>query len=628
MRTARVTTAAGRRFISLAAVAVVTAGSFTAVAVAAPRAHQAPSSHTLSAIAHHANQVRVVNAFGLPGTVHYAIDRPACGQPPTPNGIRCFAIKRVDVPAGTHGAFRYIAPDRAGGPNGGYTPDDLASIYGYNPDLSRSSQTVAIVDWYKDPNVRSDLNHFDQHYGLPTETAKSFRVVNQFGNPSPLPKSDTNSAVEITLDVQSVRAVCHTCKILLIEAKGPFDPYLATAQNTAARMGASEISDSYGEPERKVGPKILAAYNHPGVVISVSTGDHGWFGWDFANGSGGAQNAASFPSTAASVVSVGGTNVTQKPNGSRQRELVWNENGKEDKGGLGVGPLGATGGGCSRLYAAKPWQSHYANYGKAGCKGKRLAADVSAIADPQTGFDIYDTFGQSGWITVGGTSLSAPVTAALFALAGGAKGAAYPSSSLYVNAQLHKASVYDVFARPGFGTFASGSGLCGGVPAKQCGNYVFNNIVGSGGKKSHNPNALGVGLLDCSFSHNPNNNHNATSTSRECNTFPGFDGPTGLGVPNSLRLYTATNPTVAVIAPATVKAHRLAHFRARAHEIVPRTHVTGYSWAWGDGTSTSSSTNRASHRYPHAGKFTVVLRVTDSRFQVTIKRVKVTVKRG
>jgi hypothetical protein len=624
MRAARVTTAAGRRFISLAAVAVVTAGSFTAVAAAAPGAHHAPSLHALTATAHHANQVRAVNAFGLPGTVHYAIDRPACGEPPTPNGIRCFAVKRVDVPVGTRGAYRYIAPARAGGPNGGYAPNDLANIYGFNPHLPRANQTVAIVDWYKDPNVRSDLNHFDQQYGIPTETASSFRVVNQFGNASPLPKSDTNSAVEITLDVQSVRAVCRTCKILLIEAKGPFDPDLATAQNTAARMGATEISDSYGEPERKLAPKIRAAYNHPGVVISVSTGDHGWFGWDFANSSPNAQQAPSFPSTAPTVVSVGGTNVTQKANGTRRRELVWNENGRDDQRGLVDGALGATGGGCSRLYAAKPWQSHYANYGKAGCKGKRLAADVSAIADPQTGFDIYDTFGQGGWLTVGGTSLSAPVTAALFALAGGAKGAAYPSSSLYVNAQVHKASVYDVFARPGFGSLASGSGFCGGVPAKQCGNFVFNNFTA----RTHNPNALGAGLIDCSFSHNPNNNHNATSTSRECNTFPGYDGPTGLGAPNSLRLYTATNPTVAVIAPATVKAHQAAHFRARAHEIVPRTHVTGYSWAWGDGTSTSSSSNRASHRYPHAGKFTVVLRVTDSRFQVTIKRVKVTVKRG
>jgi hypothetical protein len=615
------TTAARRRITSLVAITVIAAGSFAAVAVAAPAA-----KHTLSATGQHPNREGPVNAFGLPGTIRYAVDKPVCA-PETPNGIRCFAVKRVDVPAGTPGAYRYVVPSRRTGPAGGYTPHDLSTIYGFNPNRARSNQTVAIVDWYRDPKVRADLNHFDHQYDFPKETSTSFRVVNQSGKASPLPRRDTNSAVEITLDVQSVRAVCHTCKILLIEAKGPFDADLATAQNTAARLGADEISDSYGEPEHKIAPKILAAYNHPGVAITVSTGDHGWYGWDFANPHGpGAQSAPSFPSTAPTVVSVGGTAVGERPNGSRQVELVWNENRKEDKFGLRHGPAGATGGGCSARYPAKPWQLHYPNYGKAGCHGKRLAADVSAIADPQTGFDIYDSFGQPGWITVGGTSLAAPVTAAMFALAGGAHGAAYPASSLYVNARLHRASVYDVHARPGFGSYASGSGLCGGVPAKTCGNYVFNHpITGPSGHRSHNPNALGVGLLDCSFSHNPRNNHNATSTSRECNTFPGFDGPTGLGTPNSLRLYTATNPTVQLRAPATVKVHALAHFRAVTHEIVPRTHVTGYQWTWGDGTSTAARTNRAAHRYPHAGRFTVVVRVTDSRYQVTIKRLKIVV---
>lgn len=616
MRCFWTTTSSRRRITALISISIVAAGSCTAVAAAAPSAHR-----TLFAADHQTTRARPVNAFGLPGAVHYAVDKPVCA-PKTPNGIRCFAVKRVDVRPGTPGAYRYVVPSRRTGPAGGYTPDDLASIYGFNPNLARSGQTVAIVDWFKDPNVRADLNHFDQQYGFPKETATSFRVVNQFGNPSPLPKSDANSAVEITLDVQSVRAVCRTCTILLIEAKGPTDPNLATAQNTAARLGATEISDSYGEPERALPPKILAAYNHPGVVISVSTGDAGWFGWDFANGNSGSQSAPSFPSTAPTVVSVGGTNVTQNPDGSRQRELVWNEDGKEDQNGLQFGPQGATGGGCSTLYAAKPWQAHYPNYGKAGCNGKRLAADVSAIADPNTGFDIYDSFGQPGWITVGGTSLAAPVTAAMFALAGGAKGAAYPSSSLYVNARVHTGSVYDVQARPGFNSFASGSGFCGGVPAKQCGNFVFSQFG-----TTHNPNALGAGVIDCSFSHNPNNNKNATSTSRECNSFPGYDGPSGLGTPNSLRLFTATNPTVKVTAPATVKVHQLAHFRAQPHEIVPNTHVTGFQWTWGDGSRTGTLTsNTVAHRYPQRGTFHVVLRVTDSRFQVTIKRFKVTVK--
>ncbi len=64
--------------------------------------------------------------------------------------------------------------------------------------------------------------------------------------------------------------------------------------------------------------------------------------------------------------------------------------------------------------------------------GKRLDADVSAVGDPLTGFDIYDSYNcgtrmriqrvEEGWATFGGTSLSAPMIAALYALAGGGDG--------------------------------------------------------------------------------------------------------------------------------------------------------------------------------------------------------------
>ena len=570
----------------------------------------------------------------------YAIARPVCNAVPRPGRFTCMAMERVDVAKGTPGAYRYVMPAAlTQGPHGGYTPNDLAFFYGFNPHLARKNQTIAVVDWYTDPHARADLNHFDKHYGFPKETARSFRIVNQHGGTRlPAHRADQIGAIEISLDVQSARAVCRTCKVILIEADGPFDSDLATAQNTAVRLGATEISDSYGGPEHKVAAKIVAAYNHPGVVTTVSTGDHGWYGWDLANpGGSSAQQAASFPSTLPTVVSVGGTLVGLDVNTHKRAEIVWNENGLEDQVGLNgstnanPGPQGATGGGCSKRYSAKPWQRHYPGYGKAGCDGKRLAADVAAIADPQLGFDIYDTWRSSGWLTIGGTSLASPVTAAMFALAGGAKGAAYPAASIYVNAQVHKPSVYDVNNKRYPGD-VSGSGFCGGVPAPQCGTDLFASTLKTPrNQHTHNPNSLGAGLVDCSFSHNRKSRANATGTSRECNTFPGFDGPTGLGAPNSPRLFTATNPQLALSAPNTIKANARARFVARARQLVPHTRITGFEWQWGDGSGQGSaghtgSVSRAVHRYPHAGGFTITVRVTDSRFQVTIRHLRITVK--
>ena len=602
----------------VAATALVAVGGLAVPATAAPSSPR-PSTRTGTAQLDAPAARTVVPDLGTPsvvpgvvtGTVHYAKSVPLC-DPAQPGEMQCFAVKRVDVPAGTKGSYRYVEPSgRTTGPAGGYTPRDLATAYRFRPNLNRSHQTVAIVDWYDDPHARADLDKFDKRYGLPRETRKSFRKVNQYGRTVPLPRASTSTSTEIALDIEAVRAVCHTCRIVLIEARRPKDSDLAIAENTAVRMGADEISNSYGEPEHQVSRRIFKAYNHPGVVITASTGDDGWFGWDFANNrGGGSQNAASFPSTSPTVVAVGGTELALNKKGRRAAEVVWNENGPKDQ--YANGRMGATGGGCSRIYAARPWQSTHRGYRAAGCNGHRLAADVSAIADPQLGFDIYDSFGSGGWLTIGGTSLSSPVTAALFALAGGAHGAAYPAATLYVNSIAHRATLKDIVPYPDR-RIASGSGFCGGVAAHACGVYVYRHT----NPHTHNPNALGFGLIDCSFPRN-HSKRNARHTSSECNSVRGYDGPTGLGAPKSLRLYHATNPSVRVVVPHRVHAHALQRYAARVRRHVTRDRIVGYTWRWGDGTQTHRTSRFAHHAYRHVGKFHVTLLVFDSRHQTTI----------
>jgi subtilase family serine protease len=569
---------------------------------------------------------------------HYAINQPLCKQATAPHMMTCFAMRRVEVAKGTPGAYKYTPPNSlsanaaakchgnnpiALGPAGGYTPADLAAAYGYNANKGTRGQLVAIIDWFDDPHTLTDLNTFDKCYGFPKESASSFRKVNQNGKPSPLPKKDAGSGGEITLDIESVRAVCHTCRILLIEANGPFDSDLATAENRAAKMGATEISNSFGEPEHKVPSSVFNAYNHPGIVITASTGDDGWYGWDFANNQSKpdtSQNAAEFPATDPDVVSVGGTAILLHNNGSRGEEYVWNENGVDDQTGLNNGTkMGAGGGGCSTRYAAKPWQADYAGYPGAHCKGKRLAADISAIADPQTGFDIFDSFGQPGWETIGGTSLAAPVTAALFALAGGSGGAAYPSSSLYVNAAKSKSSVFDV-VNTNDGLVA-GNSFCGGDTTLNCGNFVFNNFGGS----THNPNGLGPGKVDCSFPLGGRDPAGPPPLNSGCNAVAGYDGPTGLGTPNGLRLYTSTAPRVTLTGPQVLKVRSSAKFTVSAHNRVSGAHVKKYAFRFGDGHSVTSSSPKAHHTYKRPGTFTATVTVTDSLHQVVIKKTAVTV---
>src|SRR6195952_5243969 len=144
----------------------------------------------------------------------YTVSRPVCAAPTRPGQFTCMAYRLVDVPKATPQAPARVLPRGAPGPARGSTPAAIAKAYRINPSL-RTHQTVGIVDWYNNPSVRADLNHFNAHYGLPRETASSFRVVNENGKASPLPVDDRDAAVEISLDVQAVRAVCHTCTIVL-----------------------------------------------------------------------------------------------------------------------------------------------------------------------------------------------------------------------------------------------------------------------------------------------------------------------------------------------------------------------------------------------------------------------------
>jgi PKD repeat protein len=529
------------------------------------------------------------------------------------------AMRLVDVPKGTKGAKAYAAPAYSRGPAGGFTPADLASAYGYNAAAGTgSTQTVAIVDAYDDPNALSELNTFDAHYGLSREMSTSFRKVNQNGKASPLPAADHGWAGEISLDIEAVRAVCNHCKIILVEANQPSGADLAAAVNSAAIMHATEISNSYGGPENPNSPapsSVVNAYNHPGIVITASTGDHGWYDWDFANeGSNGASdNAPNTPSSYPSVVAVGGTALGLNTDGSRQEEDVWNENGADDQNGLAVGSWwgaqGSSGGGCSTTYTAKPWQQGVAGFGNTGCGSKRLAGDVAALADPYTGFDIYSTYGGSGWGTAGGTSLASPLIAAMWALAGGSGGVAYPAQSLYDHVKWGSSSIYDVTL--------GGNAFCAGDSAANCSTALEAETEPPTG----NPNNLAngnsfytggwAGLLDCGYPYNGSAGTIAANT--QCNAVTGYDGPSGVGAPHGLSLFKRMGPSATMSAPSLIKVNTSASFAARNFtDNIPGSSLASYRWTWGDGHTTVTTSASTTHKYTAKGTYTVKLTVVDS----------------
>ncbi|MGD0863824.1 MAG: cell wall-binding repeat-containing protein, partial [Candidatus Limnocylindrales bacterium] len=262
-----------------------------------------------------------------------------------------------------------------------------------------------------------------------------------------------------------VSAVCPNCHILLLEANDTTYANLGTAVDTAVSLGAIAVSNSYGGPESSGESTYLDPYyNHPGVAITAATGDCGYncagvFGGTYSNSVG-------YPAASPYVVAVGGTSLTPDTSARGWTESAW---GDAD---------GGAGSGCS-VYESKPsWQQD------TGC-ANRTEADVSAVADPETGVWIYKN---GYWYSVGGTSAASPIIASTFALAGAPAAGTYPASYLY-------------------GDTANLNDVIGG-----------NNDVTWGGT-----------VYACTVTY-------------LCNGVAGYDGPTGLGTPNGLGAFMAHGP--------------------------------------------------------------------------------------
>src|SRR3954469_5805653 len=184
------------------------------------------------------------------GTVYLTAKR-TCATSVATGHATCFAMKVVRSKVKTPGAVPASASPSAvvaQGPSGGYTPNDIATAYGFHNTGTATGQVVAIVDAFNNPNIKTDLAAFDTQYGLHAETATSFKVVNQTGGTS-LPPNDTGWAGEEDLDVQTVRGLCTKCRIILIEATSNSNANLDIAENEAVTLGATVISNSFGGPE-------------------------------------------------------------------------------------------------------------------------------------------------------------------------------------------------------------------------------------------------------------------------------------------------------------------------------------------------------------------------------------------
>jgi hypothetical protein len=325
-----------------------------------------------------------------------------------------------------------VFPSAATAFNSGLTPAQVKHAYGLDKvGYFGTGQTITIVVAYDDPNIQSDLNVFDQAYGI---LGTTITKVNLGGS-----TTDAGWSLETALDVEWAHVIAPRANIVLVEAATDSLNDLLAAVNVARNYpGASVVSMSWGSSEFRSETAYDSYFTTPAghtpVAFVAAAGDEGaWAG-------------ATWPSVSTNVLSVGGTTLTLDAQGNYRSETTWS-------GG---------GGGYSRYESEPAYQQALQS------SGRRATPDVSYDASPNTGFAVYDSvpyFGSSGWAQIGGTSAGTPQWAGLLALADQGRalsGQALISSAPAAAAALSTSAFHDVTSGSNGYRAASGYDLATG----------------------------------------------------------------------------------------------------------------------------------------------------------------------
>jgi subtilase family serine protease len=346
--------------------------------------------------------------------------------------------------------------------NCGYTPSQIRGAYGVTASRKTGAgQTVAIVDAYASPTMRSDANTYAKVTGDPGFRGGQYRQYQ--AGPYTLTAADLCDAQgwygEETLDVESVHGQAPGANVRYVAAGSCLDSDLAAADALIVNRNlASIVTDSWGEPAQystlnSAFDQIFEVGALEGIGFLFSSGDSGYEGPGEDPASSGDQ--VDYPTSSPWVTAVGGTSLAI----GRYRNYQW-----ETSWGTLLDPLSASGtswqftppgvypdyyagsggGGVSTQYAQPFYQrgvvpSSLSQNPPTGPSATRyrVIPDVAALADPSTGFLVGQTTLQPDGThyafslsRIGGTSVSSPTFAGIEAdaqqAAGGRLGFANP----------------------------------------------------------------------------------------------------------------------------------------------------------------------------------------------------------
>jgi subtilase family serine protease len=429
----------------------------------------------------------------------------------------------------------------------GYDSAEMQTAYGLNPlykkGLDGTGQTIVIVDAFGSPSIVADANLFSELNGLPALTPSNFQIVTPLGPVACAVVNGKCSAdVETMLDVEWAHSIAPGANIVLV-----LSPDLSFSNIDLANLYAIEnqlgnvVSNSFGIPEIVLVdflPSELVVENGIseiaaalGISQQVSTGDdgdnlaldQGDFGIDSVSVAADADSPF--------ATAVGGTSMFLDSKNNIKLQTGWGLNETRIANPtpnpptippLSLGFIFGAGGGTSTVYAKPEFQKHL--------KGKfRQVPDISMDADPETGVEVIispDGNPSDGTVVdlVGGTSLSAPMFSAYWAIANQAAGGGPIGEAAPILYELPGDAITDINLTP-LDTLLNVTGLIINPPNAP----VFESAAALA-QPLENTKLFVSALFQSSTSTRWDVFTFGTDSS--LTTGPGWDNVTGLGTPN------------------------------------------------------------------------------------------------
>ncbi len=341
-----------------------------------------------------------LNDYQLDGRIAYA----PTTDPSIPDtlGDTIVDIEGLDNLVSSHHSSSITRSRQATVPAKGYTPAQLRTAYDANTLMnnngSGSGQTVALfeLDGYKPSDIATYLNTY--HLGTP----KYSDVLVDGATNTP-----GSGAIEVELDMEVMSALAPDAAQKIYIAPNTLSSSNDIYNRIVTDDQAKVVSSSWGLCELFSGSAELITLDNifaqgaaQGQAFFAASGDSGAYDCQ-----GLSTLEVDSPASDPHVVGVGATSLQTSSDGTYGNESAWSNASKGTGGG----------GGVSAFFTRPAYQK-----GPNLTTLNREVPDVSADADPQTGYSVYCTVAidapictENGWTVVGGTSAAAPLWAAL-----------------------------------------------------------------------------------------------------------------------------------------------------------------------------------------------------------------------